>query len=98
MLPRPVSPTRFLVTVLTAGALAFLAGCASTPQLIGSQPLPKASGALQPVPTPASPAPWQVADANYQSALAGKSPEARAAYDAAVTEVIGRHVAQGFES
>ncbi len=83
---RPPLPLQIVRSLAAAILLALLSGCASTPDLI-VQPLPKASGSVAQADARLAAA-LQKAEANYQSALSGKSPEARAAYDAAVAEVI----------
>lgn len=80
MLPRP------LASVLVAVVIVTLPGCATTPQLI-VKPLPKASGSLAQADANLADA-LQRAEANYHSAVAGKSPEATRQYDLAVSDVI----------
>ncbi len=77
---------RLLACFLGAACLVLASGCASTPDLI-VRPLPKASGATAQADARLA-AGLQKAEANYQAALDGKSPQARADYDAAVAEVI----------
>ena len=79
-------PSRLILSLCAAFAVVSLPGCASTPQLI-VQPLPKASGSVAQADAQLADG-LQKAEANYQSALAGKSPEAQAQYDAAVAQVI----------
>ncbi|OAI42711.1 hypothetical protein AYO41_00830 [Verrucomicrobia bacterium SCGC AG-212-E04] len=81
-------PARPLAAIFAGLSLVVVGfpGCASTPQLI-VQPLSKSSGSLGQADAQLA-AGLQQAEANYHSALTGKSPEAQAAYDAAVAQVI----------
>ncbi len=79
-------PPRPLLALVATVALVVLPGCASTPQPV-VQPLPKTSGSLARADAQLADG-LQRAEANFHSALAGKSPGALAAYDAAVAQVI----------